>query len=300
MPVLTTARIPIQNGDDPSVAEATGQIDLAVLASEYYGKNIRQGQTFKVKAVSMSLVPANNVVSAGIDIGISAVTALSHIPTTSHSRKAWNNIFSQWRAQKNLAGKVGKQIRFDDMEFAWNVGTQVAGRTSTIRAHGINDMNDEKLVLVGDSTAGSDLALQDYYNSTYPSSLPSFDQFSGSAIKQPKYGSTMFPDVQKLYISGFNSAQVDYESLGNEQDGAVASDGFIELITPHNVMCGLYHYDVKVMPDDTATQIEEDFEIVFSFHVQSFKPLVYRPRARKKKGYSRKGSSRKGMRRSGR
>ncbi len=298
MPVLTTGRIPIQNGDDPSASQATGQIDLAVLASEYYGKNIRQGQTFKVKAVSMSLVPADNVTSAGIDIGISAVTALSHIPTTSHSRKAWNNIFTQWRAQKNLAGKVGRQVRYDDMEFAWNIGTQVSGRTSTIRAHGINDSNDEKLVLVGDSTVASHLSLQDYYNSSNPSAMPSFDSFTSTAVKQPKFGSTMFPDVQKLYISGFNSAQVDYETIGNEQDGAVASDGFIELITPHSVLCGVYHYDVKVMPDDTATQIEEDFEIVFSFHVQSFKPLVFRPKARKKKGYSRKWSRRKGMRRS--
>ena len=280
MPILTTAPIPLQNGDNPAATQASGQIDLALLASEYYGKNIRQGQSFTVKAVSAHLVPAMNT-AGGIDIGISAVTSLEHHPVMSHSRKAWNNVFKQWTSQKRLSGKVGASIRNDDMEFCWNINTKTS-RTSTIYGTGMGDTNTETLCLRGSSSATNDIfSLQDYYDSSYPAPAASRDHFTNVVIKDDKYGGTPFPAVQKTLVSATNSAQVDYETVGNEQDGAVATDGFIELISPHYVLCGLYYYDVKVMPDDTATQIEEDFSIVFSFHVTKFTPLVYRSRKSK-------------------
>lgn len=304
MPILTTAPIGLQNGNDPSVAQATGQIDLALLASEYYGKNIRQGQKFTVKAVSAHLVPANLDAVAGIDIGISAVASLNHIPAMRHSRKAWNNVFNQWSSQKRLSGKVGANIRNDDLEFCWNIATKNS-RSSTIYGTGIGDVTTETLCLRGDSSATNDIfSLEDYYNSSFPAPSASRDHFSNSVIKDDKFGGTPFPAVQKTLVSATNSAQVDYETLGNEQDGAVAQDGFIELISPHQVLCGLYYYDVKVMPDDTATQVEEDFSIVFSFHVVRFTPLVFSrktsSRRTMKKGAKRnsgKQSSKRGRRR---
>lgn len=291
MPILTTEPIPLSNGNDPSQAEATGQIDLAMLASEYYGKNIRQGQNFTVKAVSAHLVPANNSATQGIDIGISAVTSLNHIPAMAHSRKAWNNVFRQWTSQKRLSGKVGANIRNDDMEFCWNIGTKTS-RTSTIYGTGLGDVTTESLCLRGSSSATNDVfSLEDYYNSSFPAPAASVDHFSSAVIKDDKYGGTPFPAVQKTLVSATNSAQVDYETLGNEQDGAVATDGFVELISPHYVLCGLYYYDVKVMPDDTASQVEEDFSIVFSFHVVRFSPLVFSrrksPRRTMKKSFKR-------------
>ena len=245
--------------------------------------------------MSAHLVPANFESNAGVDIGISAVASMNTFPATKHSRKAWNNVFKQWSSQKRLSGKVGSNIRNDDMEFAWNILTK-SSRSSTIYGTGLGDVTTETLCLRGSSSASNDIfSLEDYYNSSFTGTLPSRDHFTNANIKEDKFGSTPFPAVQKTLLSATNSAQVDYETIGNEHDGAVAQDGFVELLSPLQVLCGLVYYDVKVMPDDTAAQIEEDFSIVFSFHVVRWTPLVY-PARRKSKGYMRKPSGKKGRR----
>lgn len=288
MPLVSTDWIPVSNDNTPHTAYASGQIDLALLLSEHYGKNIRQGQNFRVTGVQAWLKPAANSTTQLIDIGLSAGVKFAYIPTTSHSRKAWNNVFKQWKVQKRLTGAVGAQVRYDDMEFAWSSATDTQ-RTSTLYSTGLGDDNEEKLCLTGASSDGVDFCLEDYYNSSFEAPAPSLNHFDNSVIKEPKMGLTPFPSIQSLFCSCTNSAQlgddtieiggVGFPTLG----GAMATSPFDRLPETANVFCGLMSYAVFTMPDDTFTQQQEDFSIKLQIAVESWKPLVYRPKRRYKR-----------------
>lgn len=301
MPVVTLKNLDASNDNSPHTANVDTQIDLAVLLSEHYGRNIRQGNSFKVNGVQAWLRPSDED-AGGIDSGVSAAIRLDYIPTTGHSRRAWNNVFKQWKAQKNLKGAVGSQIRFDDMEFAWHSASVVSGRTSTIFGTGIGDSNEEKLCLVGESTGGDDFSLKDYYNSAYETPQASRNHFDSTVIKEPKFGDTPFPEIQHIHCAATNSARVgvlgENAILGTSPEGitsAISTSDMNMLPSPVNVLCGTMRILAFIMPDDTADQIEEDFTFDISISVVSWKPLVYRPR--RKTG--RKSSKKSGGGRSG-
>ncbi|MCP4504990.1 MAG: hypothetical protein GY826_01165, partial [Fuerstiella sp.] len=181
------------------------QIDLALLLSEHYGKNVRQGQKFTIDGIQAFIRPADEDTGEFVDVGVSAACKIGYYPATGHARKAWNNVYRQWRSQKNLAGAVGPQIRNDDLEFAWNYDKKT-DRTSTIFGTGLGDTTEEHLVLTGQSTGTEDFSLEDYYNSAFPAPAPSRNHFDNSVIKYDKFGSTPFPSVQHLYCAATNTA----------------------------------------------------------------------------------------------
>lgn len=296
MPIVTKA-FAISNDNSPHTANVKTGIDLAVMLSEYYGKNIRQGQTFTITGVQAWLRPADFDDGAFIDSGINAAVRLAYLPTTRHSRKAWNNVFQQWKGQKRLAGLTGSQVRYDDLEFAWSEGQVISGRTSTIYGTGIGDSDVEDLVLTGASDAGDDFCLRDYYNSAYASPPASLDHFDNSVTKQPKFGDTQFPEIQFLTLGAHNNAiQTETEIIGGVSlqtlTGAQESSHWMNLPTYCGVFCGVMLLEAFVMPDDTAAQVEEDMELVVSFAVDSWKPLVYKPKrvkAKRTKKSSKRG-----------
>ena len=301
MPVVRLTNLNASNTNDPSTPVVNTQMDLALLLSEYYGRNIRQGNSFKVNGVQAWLKPANEDVSGGVDVGVSAAVKFGFIPTTGHSRRAWNNVFKQWKAQKNLSGGVGTQIRYDDMEFAYNYSLRT-DRTSTIYGTGIGDGSTEKLCLTGDSTSSQDFSLQDYYNSAYEAPGASRNHFDNSVIKEPKFGDTPFPEEQGLYTSAFNSAGSNSAALlDSDTDvdwnlfSASAESEMTMLPSPVHVLCGVMQVRAWISADDTVDQIEEDYTIDVAVSVVSWKPLVYRPR--RKTG--RKSSKKSGGGRSG-
>lgn len=283
MPVVRVQGLDAHNDNSPHTANVNTQIDLALLLSEHYGRNIRQGNSFKVNGVQAWLRPAdlNNV--RGIDVGVSAAVKFAYIPATGHSRRAWNNVFKQWKAQKNLAGAVGTQIRYDDMEFAWSA-THISGRTSTIYGTGMGDGNTESLVITGTSTGGTDFSLEDYYNSAYEAPSGSRDHFSNSVFKEPKFGDTPFPAIQNVYATATNSAGAGVlgENLvGLDPEGLFSAEAHADMTilpTPIHVLCGLLNVQAYIMADDTVDQIEEDMAMDIAISVVSWKPLVYRPR----------------------
>ena len=286
MPIVSTS-FPIQNDNTPHTDNLNKQIDLALLLSEYYGKNIRQGQTFYIDGVQAWIRWADHKTELFVDTGISAAVKLNYYPTTTHSRRAWNNVFKQWRAQKNLRGGVGHQVRYDDMEFAFKSNLTHHHRTSTIYSTGLDDDNTEQLVLEGNSTDGGVFSLRDYYNSAYPSPQPSIGHFDNMTIKEPKFGETQFPEKQSLLCSAYNSGSRDMSAIFGDivatgYDTAVADAPWITFPSPQPVMCGLLHAQAYVGLDDTASQIEEDMEIVIAISVKKWKPLVYRKLGGKK------------------
>lgn len=290
MPAVSqTYEISIQN--DPAVnAIAVGKrtMYLDMLLSEYYGKMVRQGSSFKITGIQASLQPDPN--SAGIDVGLSAEVVCNYVPVTKHSKFAWNQVYKGWRNQKKLATAVGGQIRYDDLEFGWdkNEGTDRA-RTSTIFGSGMTDNEQEKLVLIGQSiqTSGINIgqySLQDYYNSSYETPEPSRDPFTNTDIKEAKWGDTPFPEIQSFHCTATSSAQwFEGDSGLNLHQGAITMGDVQSFPVPVHALCGVLNVEAYVMPDDTAAQLEDDFLLTITVFVSSWKPLVFRS---KKKRYS--------------
>lgn len=265
----------IQQPNDSNTMVVEDQIDLALELSNTLGREIRQGNTFRVVGTQAHLHPA----TGDVDMGYAMALEAFYVPTTGHSRKAWNQVFKQWKRQKQLAGKVGNSVRYDDMEFAYN-SEQITSRTSSIYGQGMGDTSLENLTLLGISTAGSDFALQDYYNSAYKTPQPSVDHFTNATIKDPKQGTTPFPSTQSLKMSAALSAGLDASTTPDSFGFGLAMSDFEFFPADNhvNVMCGLFYLKGYVTPPDTALQAADTLSLTVTIAVEGWTPLVYKPR----------------------
>lgn len=284
---------------EQNIADGKRAMYLDVLLSEYYGRMVRQGQSFKIQGIQASLKPDVN--ASGIDVGLSAEVTVDFVPVTKHARFAWNQVFKGWRNQKKLATAVGSQVRYDDMEFGWNAKESPArSRTSTIFGSGMSDALQEKLVLTGASTASSgttvgEFSLQDYYNSAYETPDPSRDVFTGTDIKDPKWGDTPFPEIQTLHCTASSSA---IEQAVGGFGGAITTGDVQDLSVPVQSLCGVLQVGAYIMPDDTFGQDEDDFILTLTVFVSSWKPLIFHQKRKARGRYNRgKGGKASGRRR---
>lgn len=310
MPVVSQ-EFKISIGNDPAtnaIDEGARAMYLDMLLSDYYGKMVRQGNSFCINGIQASLRP--DPAASGIDIGMAVECGVDYIPTTKHSRAAWNNVYRGWRTQKKIDTAIGTQVRYDDMEFGWNKkeGGINRQRTSTIFGQGLSDNEAEKLVLIGASEAGQfptvpigTYSLQDYYNSSYETPLPSRNPFTNTNIKDPKWGTTPFPEVQTLRCAATSSAQW-FETTGfNQHQGAITESNWMKPPSDSHALCGVLYISAFVMPDDTTQQDEDDFIMTVSISVKSWKALIYssKPKKsyrRKSKGYKKSYRSRRNYR----
>lgn len=297
----------VKNSNDPAINqinEGERAIYLDMLLSEYYGKMVRQGNSFCINGIQASLRPFKEAV--GIDVGMSAEVGIDFIPTTQHSKVAWRNVFKGWSAQKKLTNAMGTQIRYDDMEFGWNAKEGVnRARTSTIQGTGLNDTSAEKLTLTGVSTQTSGTtvgiySLQDYYNSAYETPAASRDPFTNSNIKDPKWGATPFPNQETLRCSATNSAGwATKEVLGQEvnvHESAITQNAWATLPTNSHSLCGVLYASAFIMPDDTSAQLEDEFILTISISVKSWKSLTASPKRTYRARKSRPSNRAKGVR----
>jgi hypothetical protein len=155
----------------------------------------------------------------------------------------------------------------------------------------MSDSLQEKLVLTGASTASAGVtvgsySLQDYYNSAYETPEPSRDPFTNTDIKDPKWGDTPFPEIQKLHCTATSSAQWFEVPGSNIHQGAVTIGDIQSLPVPCESLCGVLFVEAYIMPDDTIGQLEDDFWLDITIWVSSWKPLIIR-KARKSRRSSR-------------
>lgn len=274
---FVTKTYTVTQPDDSSTTIFSGenqQVDLALELSNTLGRQIRQGQTFRVIGAQAHL----HATAGDEDTGFSVAMEASYIPTTAHARKAWNNVFKQWKGQKRLAGKVGAQIRYDDLEYAYTASA-INNRTSSIYGSGIGDTSPESLVLVGSSTAGTDFSLQDYYNSAFETPEASRDHFTNVTIKAPKFDSSPFPAPQTLKFGASWSSMVDTQSDPDALGGGINLHDFQFFPADNhiNVMCGLFFLNGYVLPPDTVFQNADTLSLSVTFAVEGWSPLVYKP-----------------------
>ena len=293
MPIITKSLGVIETPNNPHNSVASGVIDLAMELSEYYGKNIRQGNSFTVTGIQAYVMPHNDSVNDDYDTGGSAQVVTNFVPTTAHSRKAWNQAFKMWTKQRSLYTTRGLHpVRNEDFEFAWDHDTKDTNRTSKM-LQSITDTGDEWMCLNGDSTQGQDWCLRDYYNTTSRAPQRSADHFSGALYKDNKYGGTKFPATQVMTTSAIASSVItEADDQDNFSLGMFAND-WQHFPVPVNILCGLIKYDVRMIPGDTVAQIEDNLVCVLSIAVKKWKPLVIRPKKKKMKSRRGKASGRR-------
>lgn len=267
---------------------------MSMLLSEHYGKNIRQGNSFTITGVQVYLRPHNDGATDDFDVGGSALLQCAYLPTTNHSRKAWNQAFKMWNKQRSLYTVRGiHPVRNEDFELAWNYDNRDTNRTSQM-LQSITDGAGEYVCLNGDSTQGSDWVLSDYYNTTNKPEQRTQDHFTGALYKNNKYGDTKFPPVDYFATTGSASSIVTkFDSVGTNTyfSGGDFDAEWNHFPVPLNILCGLIKYDAYLIPGDTAAQIEDNVDLFVSFAVKKWKPLVIRPKKKKMKKFTRRKSS---------
>lgn len=294
----------VDQGDDPTTP-VIGYTDLSLLLSEYYGKNIRQGNTFNLTGYTAHL--SQDSATDDADTGISVQGTSQYIPTTKHSRAAWNHQFQRWSRQKRLSGNIGQLTRNDDMEMAFDATGQTS-RTSTFYAGGLGDSDGaEKLTVLGTSSTGVRSALVDMYNSLNPIHQDSKTEFGGN-IKSPKF-LDKFPQAQAFNWTAHASSNANWtqsvEVLGVEDAtaGSVhymgASSHMDYVAFPNNsylpIFCGLLKHIYYILPPDVDTgpdppTAETDWTLTITFYIDSWNPLVYKKKVAKAVRKSRRMS----------
>lgn len=304
MPLVTKKFTNITVPNDPSTSVLNTYVDLSLLLSEYYGKSIRQGHNFCLKGVQATLVPSSGATD-DFDVGMSAIVKHSFIPTTKHSRKAWNMVFDQWKKQQKLTTR-GSHVRYNDFEVGFNSSSSYynSDRVSKIYSTGIGDDTEEFIVLTGASTSGSDFSISDMYNSQQKPLTQGSDHFGIATLKPPKYDyNTRFPEEQEFLISASTSTMVDSNPSPDIYGGSLVLNQITEFPMSLDIMCGFMKLNVFVPQDDTIGQWADTCDLFVTYYVSKFTPLVYKAKKNRSKSsrrYVRKYRGRRKSRRTNR
>jgi hypothetical protein len=303
--------------NDPTAPVVNSSLDIAMELSKQLGRNIRQGNNFRVVGWGAHL---NCAGATDADTGMAAVVGLTYAPVTEYSVKAWNQMFKKWQKQKQLSGKVGQYVRYDDFEVSF-APTYQSSRTSTVYAGGLNDTNSEYINIYGAASSGVHTSLQDMYDSYNPIPLPSTDEF-GVSVKSPKFN-YYFPAARTLLSTATLSAHAtwarwdevnptpgvaDYQAdpLNVHYFGAQASGDMVMLPADNHIdtLCGVFQLQAYALPPDVDTGdlppgSENDWTLTITLLVEGWSPLVISPKpARKMLGTRRTtGGKTRGRRR---
>lgn len=260
--------------NDPSIPVAGGISDAAVHLSDKYGTNIRQGNNFRLIGYGLQFkVP-------GQDTGAAATCSLTFCEPNRHMVKAWNNMFTQWKKQKQIEARVGRSVRYDDFELALNSG-HVTNRTSHIydNAFTAADGDPHNIGLAGDSDdAANYTSIADVYNSRFPILPASADHYDGS-IKDPKFGTQYIDQNSDIYTSlicggaasgGVHPGTLDMLGWGINlgEINWLPSDNHI------NVMCGLVDYQIRFYPEDMLAQTADELIWQLTLVYEGWSPLA--------------------------
>ena len=294
----------VLDGGNPAQIAFDTQIDLARELSEYYGKNIRQGQTFFVAGAQVGMRAANGE----YDVGLSSLTKIRYCPSTKHTRQAWMDAFKLWAKQKRLrAGAIGQRNPYDDLEFAYS-NVYDTSTTSTLFQGGLADSDADKMVLYGSSNETDNIfSLEDYYTSTNQPQPPSRYSHSNEVIKEAKFNN-FWPEPRSFDIASNASAmhgQIaievplldDLTGMGLGGSNMTADIQTLPELAP--ALCGVLQVSGWVIPDDTTLQLQDNAILYLTIWVKKFKP-IFPERKSSKKSSKKSSGSRRTSRRSSR
>ena len=298
---LVNLEVNITQPNDSSQNWAEGVIQVDELLSKKLGRTIRNGNSFRLIGYGATLRGFN--AASDQDVGFAGVANIRYCPVTAHSVGAHQKLFRAWNRQKKLKSAVGEFVRYDDFEVGWSPALPLAaGRQSNIAMEGINDATLETISIYGNSVAGSDVTLQEFYDNLNPVN-PASESYTGAVIKQPKF-EKHFPIEGKLAASATFSATTDVSSTPDTLAGQVALSEMEWLPSDNHLshLTGTLYYFFKGVAPDTAGQIADELKLIITLAYEGWSPLntmsamaPKRPRrmAAKRKTTSKKTSKRK-------
>lgn len=290
----------IEQPNDPTQIAVNAQADIALELSKQLGKNIRQGHAFRLVGYGAQIQQTS--ASSDADTGMAAAVRLGFAPVTKHSVKAWNQMFTKWQKQKQLSGKVGQYVRYDDFELAYKAAMNTS-RTSTIFAGGMGDTTSEYITIYDNASSGVRTTIQDMYNSYQPIPEPSTDEF-GVSIKSPKF-SNFFPEERFLHTTAHLSSiaqwtrfdevipavGTDYQAVADSVHYMGSSSESNMVFFPSDnhvsVLAGLMNVQAYVLPPDVDSgglpPTEDDFYLTVTLVLEGWSPLaIGAPQPRRK------------------
>lgn len=303
MPIINKQYTVNLNSNNPSAIAVNDLIHLDRELSEYYGKNIRQGQNFRIKGVQVAMRGA----TSGYDAGLASAVRFSYAPHTKHTNRAWKDAFKMWSQQRRLRGVGSGRFAYEDMEFTYSTSYLSEVGTSSLFQGGLNDGDLDTMCIYGSSNeTGNVFALEDHYESLNPPKPVPRYSWNNNPISEIKFTSK-FPEEKSFWATSSASAIATFDeaSLPTTPElnlsGALMTAPMEMLPEPANVLCGLIEMDVYVLPDDTLTQVEDQAIIQVTIFIESFKSLFSyfspKKRTRKTSRKSRKGKSSRRSRR---
>jgi len=293
-----TKSIQLGTPADPDDFSFDEQIDLAVLLSQRLQRNVRQGHVFNIHKIEGQLSVLNDPLNTQeLDIGVAVQGEALWAPATKNSARAWRHAFSVWRKQKSLAANaIGPMVRYDDFEVAYNYG-YVDSRTSTLYAGGLEDGQTEQVCIYGNSNEGEDITLEDIYESAQPIHSPSRFPISNAMVKSPKFLEEFPP--HRVANFGCHWSAINEASVSVDSGASYGSTP--AYITDGACLAGVLVVRGRMLPENTASHIQDDLMIDLTITVSIGSPLVStgpkRKSKPKRKMYRKKASRRRYSRR---
>lgn len=259
--------------------------DLATSLSQRLQRNVRQGHVFHIHNIKTAL----NVPSSGnFDQGMGVSGRVMWSPATRNSVRAWQHAFGVWLKQKQQKiNAVGPMVRYDDFEVAWD-SAGINSRTSGLYAGGHGDFGPESVCIYGTSTSGTDITLEDIYESAQSQPAVSRFPLNNDIVKQSKF-TEEFPNGRaEIYQASWSAHHVEGASFDT---GSMVSTGNLDIMDGGS-LCGVLYLDGKALPENTGGHIQDDMFLTVTVTVSIGASLVYRkPKSRR---YKRKGGAKRG------
>ena len=260
-----------------------GYIQVDQLLSQKFGKQIRNGNNFRLVGYGATLRSYDG--GPEFDIGAAATVGIKYCPTTKEGCDAWRYMFQRWKKQKQLAGTIGRNVRYDDLEMGWSDGVRLASaRQSTIKASGLGDNVSEDIVLYGSNVNNDVISLENTWYNVNPIAQPSED-WLGSDIKDAKFF-FKFPQPRTLYASSTFSAGVNADFTPDAFQNGVATNTMTWLPTDNHIshMTGTLFWYLKGVPIDTISQNADQLKICITLAYEGWNKIAKTPKRRKMRG----------------
>ena len=270
-----------QNNSSATVDTSYLYIDREL--SQQYGKSFRNGMINRIVGWDFNVRPKDTGASDDFDIGGALVGKLEYIPVNKHTVKAWGLGYDLFQSQKRLSGRIGKSVRYDDFEIAYdNPGAD--SRTSIIDDNpiattfgGSGGGDGHRVGFFDDSNDTSDYtSLSDLYNSRFTPPEASETHY-GTTIKSPKFGNAYLPsqEGESIWMTAYNSTNSSGGTALTFYHMASA-EGTTNFL-PHGmhlpILTGSLKFGLQWTPKDTTAVIEDDLYWSLILYLEGWKPI---------------------------